>query len=274
MATPGYFQTMGMTLENGRHFTDQDREDTAAVLIVNASMARKVWPNESPIGKQLMLDYNRGKYAYTVVGVTRGIRYYGLKRQPEPEVFIPHAQNGYLPMNIVIRAAADPGNLNEAVKRELHAIDPAQPGHHFATMQQLMAHSIAADRFSTCLLGVLSAAALFLAALGTYSAMAFAVEERVREIGIRLALGAQRRDVWRLVLGQGMMLAAAGVAIGLAAALALTRSMQSLLFEVSATDLGTFVTVAAVLAAVALLACWLPARRATRIDPLVSIRHD
>jgi putative ABC transport system permease protein len=141
-------------------------------------------------------------------------------------------------------------------------------------MQQLMAHSIAADRFSTCLLGVLSAAALFLAALGTYSAMAFAVEERVREIGIRLALGAQRRDVWRLVLGQGMHARGGRCGDWPCGGAGIDRSMQSLLFGVSATDLGTFVTVAAVLAAVALLACWLPARRATRIDPLVSIRHD
>ncbi|MEK7830102.1 MAG: ABC transporter permease, partial [Acidobacteriota bacterium] len=274
MATPEYFKTMGMTLLHGRQFSEQDRPDTSAVLIVNESMAKKTWPNENPIGKQLMLDYNRGKYAYEVIGVTRGIRYYGLKREPQPEVFIPHAQNAYLPMNVVIRTENDPSQLLNAVKSELRALDPTQPGHHVVTMEQLIARSVAADRFSIWLLGLLSALALLLAATGIYSVMAYAVEQRTHEIGVRLALGARLNDVLKLVVWQGLRIALVGVAIGLGGALVLTQWLKNMLYEVSATDPMTFAVVSLLLLGVAVLACWVPARRATQVDPLVALRHE
>ncbi|MEK6299737.1 MAG: ABC transporter permease [Acidobacteriota bacterium] len=274
MATPGYFKTMGMALLKGRQFTDQDRSDTPAVIIVNESMADHVWPNEDPLGKRLMIDYTRGKYAYEVVGVTRGISYYGLRSRPQPEVFIPHAQNAYLPMNVVVRTAVEPGLLINVVKDELRALDPAQPAHNVVTMEQFIARSLSADRFSMWLLGLLSALALVLAATGVYGVMSFGVNERTHEFGVRLAMGAKASDLVRLVLKQGLKLALPGVAIGLVGALALTRLMKNLLFDVSATDPATFLTITLLLTLVALLACYLPARRAARVDPIIALRSE
>jgi predicted permease len=274
MATPGYFKTLGITLLRGRNFSAEDRPDTPAVLIVNESMANQVWPNEDPIGKRLMLDYNRGKYAYEVIGVTRGIRYYGLKSTPQPEVFIPHAQNAYLPMNVVVRTALPPTQMINAVKAEVRALDPTQPAHNVVTMEQLSARSLAPERFSMGLLGVLAALALVLAATGIYGLMSYLVSQRVHEIGVRLALGAQTNDVLKLVLGQGMRLALVGVAVGLLTALTVTRWFASLLFGVSATDPLTFAVIISVLLLVALFACWIPARRAARVDPLVALRCE
>jgi putative ABC transport system permease protein len=274
MATPGYFKTMGVTLIGGRQFTNQDRLDTPAVILVNESMARKVWPHETPIGKRLMLDYNRGKYSYEVVGVTRGLRYYGLKRDPQPEVFIPHAQNPYLPMNVIIRTTSDPAQLINAVKTKLYALDPSQPGHNIVTMDQLVAQSMAADRFSIRLLGLLSALALFLAATGIYGVMSYAVNQRTHEIGVRMSLGAQLGDVLKLVIAQGLKVALIGIAFGLAGALALTSMIQSLLFGVSATDPLTYLMVTVLLTLVILAACLIPARRATKVDPMIALRRE
>lgn len=274
MATPGYFKTLGITLLRGRNFSAQDRRDTPAVLIVNESMAKQVWPNEDPLGKRLMLDYNRGKYAYEVIGITRDIRYYGLRSAPQPEVFIPHAQNAYLPMNIVVRTAIPPAQMISTVKAEVRALDATQPVHNVVTMEELLARSLAPERFSMGLLGVLAALALVLAATGIYGLMSYLVSQRVHEIGVRMALGAQTQDVVKLVLGQGLRLALAGVAFGLLTALAVTRWFASLLFGVSATDPLTFTVIVGVLLLVALVACWIPAQRAARVDPLVALRCE
>jgi predicted permease len=274
MATPGYFKTLGIPLLRGRNFNAQDRRDSPAVLIVNESMARQVWPNEDPIGKRLMLDYNRGKYAYEVIGITRDIRYYGLRSEPQPEVFIPHAQNAYLPMNVVVRTTTSPAQLINAVKAEVQALDPTQPVHNLVTMEQLLARSLAPEWFSMGLLGALAVLAMLLAAIGIYGLMSYFVTQRRHEIGVRMALGAQASDVLKLVLGQGLRLALAGIAIGLLTALAVTRWFASLLFSVSATDPLIFLLIALLLTAVALLACWVPVRRATKVDPLIALRHE
>ena len=152
MATPGYFQTMGISLREGRNFNEQDRRETVAVMLVNKSMAERVWPGESAIGKQLMLDYNRGKYSYEVVGVTEDLHYYGLRKEPAPEVFIPHAQNAYLPMNLVVRTSTDPARLIETIKAQVRALDASQPVSNVITMDQLVSRSVATDRFSMWLL--------------------------------------------------------------------------------------------------------------------------
>ncbi len=274
MATPGYLKTMGISLLQGRNFTDQDRRDTMAVIMVNQTMADKVWPNENPVGKGLMLDYNRGKYAYEVVGVTGGIRYYGLKVEPRPEVFIPHAQNAYLPMNLVVRTASDPSRMTEAIKAQVREMDPAQAISNIRTMETLVSRSVAADRFSMWLLGLLGSLALALAATGLFSLLSYLVSQRTHEIGVRMALGASHQDIFRLVLGQGATLLAVGLAIGLGASFVCARLFSSLLFGVSATDPLTFMITPALLSLAALLACYVPARRATKVDPLVALRTD
>ena len=274
MATPGYFETMGISLLQGRNFTEQDRRDTVAVIIVNKRMADQVWPNQNPVGKRLMLDYNRGKYAYEVVGVIGGIRYYGLKVDSRPEVFIPHAQNAYLPMNLVVRTASDPTRMVEPVKAQVREIDPLQAVSNIRTMDTLVSRSVATDRFSMWLLGLLGSLALALAATGLFSLLSYLVSQRTHEIGVRMALGAQHRDILRLVLGQGALLLAAGLAIGLGASFICARLLSSLLFGISTTDPLTFIITPALLSLAALLACYIPARRATKVDPLAALRTD
>jgi len=274
MATPEYLPTLGVPLLAGRNFTAQDRAETPAVILVSESFAKKVWPGESAVGKQLMLDYTRGKYAYEVVGVTRDIRYYGLKSQPQAEVFIPHAQNTYLPMNVVVRTAADPLQLVSAVRRVALGLDAAQPVSQVNTMERLIRRSIAPDRFALALLGLLALLALLLANVGIYGVLSYTVAARRHEIGVRMALGATSRAVLWLALRQGMRLALMGIAIGLLSAYAITRLMETMLFGVSATDPLTFIGGALLLALVAWLACYLPARRATKVDPLVALRHE
>jgi putative ABC transport system permease protein len=274
MATPEYLPTLGVPLLAGRNFTPHDRAETPAVILVSESFARKVWPGESAVGKQLILDYTNGKFAYEVVGVTRDIRYFGLKSKPQPEVFIPHAQTPFLPMNVVVRTAADPLQLTGAVRQVARELDATQPVSKVNTMEQLIRRSIAPDRFALALLGLLALLALLIANVGIYSALSYTVAARSHEIGVRLALGATSRDVLRLALGQGMRLALIGIALGLLSACALTRLMRPLLFGVSATDPLTLIGGALSLALVAWLACYLPARRATKVDPLVALRHE
>ena len=274
MATPGYFKTMGMNLQQGRNFTDQDRMDTTAVLIVSKNMAEKVWPNENPIGKRLMLDYNRGKYAYEVVGVSDVVKYYGLKNEPPLEVFIPHAQNAYLPMNIVVKTKADPNQLVEAVKSEVRALDPTQPVSNIRTMEQMVSRSVAKDRFSMWLLGALAILALLLATNGLFSLLSYFVSQRQHELAVRIALGAQRRHVLKVILGEGAMLLSVGVVIGLVGSFVAGRLLSSLLFGISATDPLTFTVTPVLLVAVGMLACYIPARRATTVDPLTALRGE
>ena len=274
MATPEYFPTLGIPLRAGRNFTAQDRAESPAVIIVSQSFANKVWPGEIAIGKRLMLDYTRGKYAYEVVGVTSDIRYYGLKSRPQTEVFIPHAQNTYLPMNVVVRTEGDPSQLIGAVRQVVRGLDPTQPISQVNTMERLLERSIAPDRFALALIGLLALLALLLANVGVYSVLSYTVATRTHEIGVRLALGATSGDVFRLTLGQGLRLTLLGIALGSLAAYALTRLMEPLLFGVRATDPLTFVGGALLLMLVAWLACYVPARRATRVDPLTALRHE
>lgn len=272
MATPSYFNTMGIALREGRNFNEFDRRETVAVLIVSRRMAEKVWPNESPIGKQLMLDYNRGKYAYEVVGVSDDLRYYGLKKEPEAEVFIPHAQNAYLPMNVVVRTTSDPARLVETIKAQVRALDATQPVSNVITMDQLVSRSIATDRFSMWLLGGLASLALVLATTGLFSLLSYFVSQRTHELAVRVALGAQQRDISKLILGQGAVLVIIGVGIGLIASFICTRFFSSLLFGVGATDPLTFLSTPVLLTLVALIACYIPARRATKVDPCEALR--
>jgi putative ABC transport system permease protein len=274
MATPEYFPTLGIAVLAGRNFTAQDRAETPAVVIVSESFARKVWPGETVIGKRLMIDYPNRKYAYEVVGVTRDIRYYGLKSQPQMEVFVPHAQIPYLPMNVVVRTTGDPLQLVSAVRRVVRELDAAQPVSEINTMERMIQLSLAPDRFAFALLGLLAGLALLLAGVGIYGVLSFTVAARTHEIGVRMALGATTHDLLRMTLGQGMRLTIMGISLGLPTTWALSLLMRPLLFGIGATDPVPLLGGVLLLTAVALIACYLPARRATRIDPLVALRLE
>jgi len=274
MVTPEYFSTLSVAVRAGRPFNDADRLDGAPVIMVNEELARRVWPGASPVGRRLVIDYKRSQYVYEVVGVAGDTRYDGLRSRPEPEIFIPHAQNPYLAMNVVVRTTGDPLLSARAAEAEALALDPAQPVHSVTTMDQLLERTLAPDRFSMTLLALLALVALVLAGVGLYGLTSHFVGLRTHEIGVRIAVGARPGQVFAMVLRQSCRLAAAGGALGLAAALALTRLVSGLLYDVESSDPATFVTVTLILAAVMVCAAWIPARRVLRIDPIAALRHE
>ncbi|HJQ22476.1 MAG TPA: ABC transporter permease [Blastocatellia bacterium] len=271
-----YFRAMGIALLKGRTFTDDDRADTTPVIVVNEAMAQRFWPDQEVIGKRIRWGgWNRNGWL-TIVGVVADVKLSSLEAEDQPAVYMPTFQIPRLRRSAVFiaRTSGDPANLLAAVRQEINGVDADLPVYDLRTMNQVIAESVAQRRFAMLLLGVFAVAALLLAAVGLYGVTAYAVTQRMQEIGIRMALGASRRDVLRLIVGQGMRLALVGVGAGLLAAVAATRLMKSLLFAVSATDVTTFVAVAAVLTLVALGACFVPALRATRVDPMVALRYE
>ena len=273
IVTPDYLQTMSIPLLEGRPITEQDKQGAPPVALVSQEAARRYWPNESAIGKRIIPMTE--KTPREIVGVVGEVKQWGLENpKPVPAIYIPHQQLVWPVTTIAIRTTGDPLGLANAVRGEVQALDKDLPVYDIKTMSQRLADSIAERRFMLILLGTFAALALLLASVGIYGVMSYAVTQRTRELGIRMALGATRRDVLRLVVGKGLGLTLAGVGIGLAAAYALTRLLASLLFGVSATDPFTFVAIAMVLTGVALGACFVPARRATRVDPMVALRHE
>ncbi|MBO0861499.1 MAG: FtsX-like permease family protein, partial [Chloracidobacterium sp.] len=272
-----YFRAMGMRLRAGRAFTEQDDETTPPVAIINETLARRYFPGEDPLGKRILSGYPTQR-AWTIVGVAPDVRRYGLEGEVRPEFYRPYLQEtgilGFVPVKLEVRAVGDSLNLAAAVRRQALAIDPDQPVFNMRTMERRLAESIAPRRFQMTLFGVFAAVALALAAVGIYGVIAHSVSLRAHEIGIRMALGAKPRDVLRMVVAQGMRLALIGLAIGLTGAFALTRVMVSLLFSVNPADPATFASVSALLAMIAFLATYLPARRATRVDPMIALRHE
>ena len=272
-----YFRAMGISLLGGRGFTGEDNEGPPAVII-NQALARRFWPNESPIGKRLKQGGQQSPYPWrTIVGVVGDVRQSGFETDVMPEIFVPYQDVRKPLMNamfLVVRSGSEPMGWVAGVRAAVAALDPDQAVSNIRTLEERVALSVAERKFNLLLLGIFAAIALALAATGVYSVMAYSVTERTHEIGIRMALGAQMRDVLKLVAGQGMILTLAGVTIGVGAAFALTRLMSNLLFEVSATDPLTFILMAALLAGVTLLACWIPARRATKVDPMIALRHE
>ena len=293
-----YFNAMAIPLIKGRYLSPGDTRDALPVAVINESLARLYFPGEDPIGKRVWLgppeelipselipsgmDLKGFRFTrWNIVGVVKDVLHNGLNRRGQPEIYVPNEQNGNnkIPdatrsMYLAVRTTTDPLSLTAAVRRQVFEIDNEQPVAEVATMEQLLATSLSQSRLSALLLAIFGAVALILAAVGVYGVMSYAVTERAHEIGVRMALGAARRDVLWLVISRGMSLAGAGVLVGLAGALALTRLMKTLLFSVSATDPLTFSAIALLLAVVALLACWIPARRATKVDPMVALRHD
>jgi putative ABC transport system permease protein len=259
-------------LRDGRMMTDHDTKATPLAVMVNETFARRYFPGGSPLGERLKFS---GDY-FDVVGVVGDVRQRGPEAEALPEMYISYQQRPMLwpRMDFVIRATSDPASLAAGVRRELQAVDPNQPVYNVQPMDRVVSASIAERGFNTLLLAAFSMLAMLLAAAGIYGLISFSVAERTREIGIRMALGAQSSDVMKLVTIQGMRLALIGVAIGLGISFASTRLLKSLLFGVSATDPLTFAVVPALLAGVALLACFIPARRATKVDPMVALRRE
>ena len=281
VVTPGYTTTMGIPLLRGRRLSWSDRDGSLPVVAINEAMADAYWPGEDPIGQRITSEYppETATFWFTVVGVVGSVRHDTLTREPGPIVYtaLPQARFGFSGnwgMDLVIRTEDEPLSTFRAVRSEVRSADPDLPVSHVRSMEQATGNSVARRRFSMLLLGVFASVAFGLAAVGIYGVIAYSVSQRRHEIGIRLALGAQRGDILRMVLGHGMALTLAGVVVGLAGTLALTRYLESLLFGITATDPWTFAGVSALLTAVALLACYIPARRATRVDPMVALRYE
>ena len=278
-ATPGYFNTMGVTLVRGRDFNDQDASDKPIVCIVNETVARKFFSGVDPLGKRVRLGSGTPDEAnnpfYTIVGIARDVRGYALEVKPKPQVYLPLEQNTDNEMTFVVRAdQGQAGALERAIRAEMKALDPTLPLANFRTMEHLVANAVARPRFDTFLLNLFAAAALLLTIVGLYGVVAHGVNQRTREIGIRLALGAGERTILSLIIKQGIRPALAGLAIGIAGALVLTRFLANQLYEIQPGDPVTFLSVALVLLAVVFLACYFPARRATKIDPMEALRHE
>jgi len=269
--TPAYFHAMRIPLLKGRYFTDQDRLGTQPVVVIDENLARQYWPNQDPVGQRLQ----RGGPWATIVGVVahvmqsalvgdsgKGVCYYPILQQPLPSAFL------------LVRTSTEAATLGPAMRATVVSVDPAQPTADFKTMEQYVAGSLGPQRAAASLLEIFSALALFLAAIGLYGVISYSTTQRTQELGIRMALGAQRRQVWSMVVGQGLRLALAGVLAGAVTAAALAQFLRSQLFEVSAFDPSTFILMCLMLLAVAFAACFIPARRAMRVDPIVALRYE
>jgi putative ABC transport system permease protein len=270
----GYFQTMSIPLVKGRTFSEREQSVASHVVMINETMAREMFPGEDPIGKRLVIQMMRDPQPCEIIGVVGDVKHAGLDSEVRSMSYWPHVELAYPFMTLVARTDGDPLNYVTAVRREVQALDNDQPLAGVYSMEQLMSESVARARFSATLLAIFAAVALILAAVGIYGVMSYTVTQRTHEIGIRMALGAGHQAVMRMVIRQGMRLAVIGIGAGLAASLALTRLLASLLFGVSPTDPVTFIVIALALTGVALGACAVPARRATKVDPMVALRYE
>jgi putative ABC transport system permease protein len=273
VATPTYFESIGTALRRGRLFNAQDDAKSARVVLVNEAFANKFLPGEDPIGQRLNFGGDE-KQTTEIVGVVADVKNDDLEEAADPTAYLPYLQNVRLAMNLVIRGTQDPTPLAAAVRSEVQTLDPNLPVSNIKTVGEMINERISPKRLMTYVLAVFGLIALLLASIGIYGVMSYAVSQRTQEIGVRMALGAQAGDVLKLVIKNGMTMALIGVAIGLAGAYALTRLLANLLFKVAPTDLVTFAFVTAALIVVALFACFVPARRATKVDPLVALRYE
>jgi putative ABC transport system permease protein len=271
--TPNYFAAMGIPLIRGRTFTEEDNLDRPRVVVIDESLARQFFPNQDPVGKHLQIP-DATRPAREIIGVVGGVRDTGFDQQPRPTIYFPSLQSPDQTMSLVVRTALPPSAILPAIKNAIWSVDRNQPVFAVRPMDEIISGLVSAQRLAFLLLGVFAFLALALAAIGIYGVTSYVVSERTHEIGVRIALGAQPRDVFRLVIGHGARLAGIGIIGGVVVALALTRLLSSLLFNVSASDPFTFIGVATLLTLVALAACYIPARRAMRVDPMVALRHE
>jgi putative ABC transport system permease protein len=266
---------MGIPLLGGRFFDQSDTDKSLPTIIVNEALARRYFTDEDPIGKRLTFTKPAEKPTWqTIIGVVRNEKQDSLSAEPKPEIYQSYLQNAQDKMTFIVRTAGDPRLLAGAVREEIRALDKDLPPYNITTMSDVLYESLARERFTTLLLMVFAGLALVLASVGIYGVMSYAVTQRTQEIGIRMALGAQTRDIFRQVVGQALRLAGIGVALGLGAAFALTRLMASLLYGVSTTDPLTFALIALLLSGVSLLASYIPARRAMKVDPMIALRYE
>ena len=272
-AMPNYFETMGIPFIKGRLFNEQDQLNTPRVFLINQTMARRFWPDQDPIGKQIKIDAEDGATG-AVIGVVGDAKHYWLEEESQPQMYEAYSQAPGIFATVVVRTTVEPMSLAEPVRQAVWKVDGDQPMWKVRTLESLIDRSTANKRFLMVLMGVFAALALALTVIGLYGVMSYAVSQRTQEIGVRMALGAGARNIHRMVLRQGMTLVLIGVAFGLAASWLLTRLMANLLFGVSATDLLTFVSISSLLTIVALLACWIPARRAMKVDPIIALRYE
>jgi putative ABC transport system permease protein len=280
MAGPDYFKTMGIPIVKGREFTARDNLNAPPVLIINEALARQYFPNEDPLGKRIAPGFSTlpvrddDSGMREVVGVAADVKHQNLQGAPQPEIYFAQSQMPMSAMTVVMRTAGDPRALQRAVRGVVQGLDRNAPVYTVRTVEEILDRSVATPRFNTLLIGLFAAVALILTMVGLYGVMSCAVSENTQQIGIRVALGAQRSDVFKLIVGQGVILTIAGVVIGLGAAYGLTRLMSSLLFGVGSTDPWTFTGVALLLLLVAAMACYLPARRAMKVDPMTALRYE
>jgi putative ABC transport system permease protein len=271
--SPDYFRALGIPLLRGRTFTARDDKGAPGVAILNETMARRLFGEPEAALGQRLTDVD-GKGEREIVGLVGDVRHAGLDAEPKAEMYVPFAQESSSSMTLVVRTASDPASFVPAIRAQLLAVDKDQPIYNVRTMEEVVSESVSQRRLTMLLFGLFAALALALATIGIYGVMSYSVSQRTHEIGVRLALGAQRRDVLRLVIADGMTLTLGGVVLGLAAAFALTRLLASLLYGVTTTDPATYAAISLLLAAVALLACYLPARRAMKVDPLTALRAE
>jgi putative ABC transport system permease protein len=273
---PDYFSAMGIRLLKGRNFDDRDKVTSIPVSVISEEMARRFWPGEDPIGKRFTPgDPTRPDQWIQVIGVVNDIRQFELTAELPLQMYLTYEQVGFFPPRyLVVNTDVEPQSLAASVRQAIWEVDKDQPVSSIATMEEILSDSIARQRFSMLLLAIFAGVALALAAVGIYGVMSYSVAQRTHEIGIRMALGAQTGAVLKLAVGYGLKLVLAGLVIGLAVAFALTRVMSSLLFGVTPTDPTTFVLISLILLVVALVASYIPARRATKVDPVIALRYQ
>jgi predicted permease len=274
IATPGYFPAMRIPQRDGRGFDRSDTMRSRPVAVVSEALAQRLWPGASPVGQRIQYRFQGRMRPAEIVGVVGDIRHDGLDRPPRLEVFVPHAQAPFGSMTFVARTSGDPASVIPDLKAQIHAVDPAQAIYRAATARELVANTLVERRFMLALLGGFALLAGVLAAIGIYGVISVATTQRTREFGVRIALGAESTEILGMVLRQGALMTALGLGIGLTAALAFGRVMSRFLYGVQPADPATLAGVVAVLALVALTACVVPARRATRVDPLVALRTE
>jgi putative ABC transport system permease protein len=272
VASPGYFAAMGIPVVRGRVFSDRDSGDAPKVAVVDQSFVNRHFPNEDPIGRGLDIGNGTDGF-YEIVGVVDDVHHDGLDASPSPTMYVPYRQDIFSTMWVVLRTEGDPAALSPLARQTLQSLDSSVAPALMSPLQDVVTSSIGQERFSMLLLGLFALIALFLASVGLYGVVAYSVSQRTQEIGVRMAIGAQGRDVMAMIVGGGMKLALIGVAIGIAGALALARVVASMLYEVTPFDPVSYAVTATVLLAVAALACYIPARRAMRIDPILALRQ-